>query len=171
MFFKNKIVTFVAIYPKRLFTFVVLLFSSGNECEALWSSGYINCGKCLAVKKHLGIVCFFTILSSLLNEYWKGPFRESHPEPLAPEAKIIPPDQQADRYDTNFSHLMMKFPLVTELVHGLWVLRLLYLSILDEVYCDWPAFWKWSLCGKLLVKFYPISKCIQEPITRSLQLP
>ena len=37
--------------PNGCFSFVVLLFSSGNECEALWSSGYINCGKCLAVKK------------------------------------------------------------------------------------------------------------------------
>ena len=29
-------------------SFVVLLFSSANQCDTLWSSGYNNCVKCLA---------------------------------------------------------------------------------------------------------------------------
>ena len=40
-----------------------------------------------------------------------GPIRESNPGPLAPEARIIPLDQQADAYDSSFLSLNDKYRL------------------------------------------------------------
>ena len=47
---------------------------------------------------------FVLMLCSLSKEYQKGPVRESNPGPLAPEARIIPLDQQADAYDASVTY-------------------------------------------------------------------
>ena len=51
--------------PNSFLSFVALLFSSANECKALWSSGYILT-KCLAVK---GTMLCYVVLSSARCRY------------------------------------------------------------------------------------------------------
>ena len=53
------------IIPNSFLSFVALLFSSANECEALWRSGYILT-KCLAVK---GTMLCYVVLSSARCRY------------------------------------------------------------------------------------------------------
>ena len=50
--------------PHSCLSFVDLLFSKQTTVEALWSSGYINCGKCLAVRE---IFLFYFVKSNFLQ--------------------------------------------------------------------------------------------------------
>ena len=61
----------MAIYPKQLFIIRCPIYFSLQQTSAkpFGALDILIAVNASQLKKHLGIVCFFIILSSLLNEY------------------------------------------------------------------------------------------------------